>query len=32
MNDYLSKPIRPPELVAALEAVPLPGEKPVETT
>jgi PAS domain S-box-containing protein len=30
MNDYLSKPIRPPELVAALEAVPVSGDEPAE--
>jgi CheY-like chemotaxis protein len=31
MNDYVSKPIRPAELVAALEAAPSLGDEPVDT-
>jgi PAS domain S-box-containing protein len=32
MNDYVSKPIRPAELIAALEAAPSLGDEPVEAT
>ena len=31
MNDYLSKPIRPPELLAALESVPSPDGEPAKS-